>query len=132
MFLLILSLIAQTPSWHCGTPVFEAMKTEAGIVGRNQNPSPLPLAPNPLSSRPPRLGETRTMWLQNMSVMPPVQYQGSLTCRGTGDHVYVMVEDSAWNAGLLDSVGVARIIDRFDLSSPRDSLHGVWYTTVRL
>jgi hypothetical protein len=72
------------------------------------------------------------MWLQNMSVMPPVQYQGSLTCRGTGDHVYVMVEDSAWNAGLLDSTGVARIIDRFDHSSPRDSLHGAWYhnTTV--
>jgi hypothetical protein len=72
------------------------------------------------------------MWLQNMSVMPPEQYQGSLTCRGTGDHVYVMVEDSAWNAGLLDSTGVARIIERFDHSSPRDSLRGVWYhnTTV--
>jgi hypothetical protein len=72
------------------------------------------------------------MWLQNMSVMPPVQYQASLTCRGTGDHVYVMVEDSAWQAGLLDSAGVARIIERFDSSSPRDTNHGVWYhnTTV--
>lgn len=134
MFLLILSLIAQTPSWHCGTPVFEAMKTKAGFEvrgardeGLNPDPHPQSLTPRPSASRPPRLGEKRTMWLQNMSVMPPVQYQGSLTCRGTGNHVYVMVEDSAWNAGLLDSAGVARIIDRFDNTSPRDSLHGAWY-----
>jgi hypothetical protein len=139
VFLLVLSLIAQTPSWRCGTPVFEAMKSKAGVegqgtwgAGRNRNPSPQPLALSPPSARPPHLGEERTMWLQNMSVMPPEQYQGSVTCRGTGDHVYVMVEDSAWNAGLLDSAGVARIIDRFDHTSPRDSLHGIWYhnTTV--
>ena len=130
MFLLVLSLIAQTPSWHCGTPVFDAMKPAI--------PYPMPgrgLSPDgdcPQRATPPRIGEKRTMWLQNMSVMPPVQYQGSLTCRGNGDHVYVMVEDSAWEAGLLDSAGVARIIDRFDHTSPRDSLHGIWYhnTTV--
>jgi hypothetical protein len=133
VFLLILSLIAQTPSWRCGTPVFDAMKTEVrdqglGIrePGRNQTPEPRPLNPVPHST-PPQLGDERTMWLQNMSVMPPEQYQASVTCRGTGDHVYVMVEDSAWQAGLLDSAGVARIIERFDHSSPRDSLHGVWY-----
>ncbi len=133
MFLLILSLIAQTPAWHCGTPVFDGMKTQVrdqgpGIRDRSRNPDadPRPLSPDPRPA-PPRLGETVTMWLQNMSVMPPEQYQASVTCRGTGDHVYVMVEDSAWQAGLLDSAGVTRIIDRFDHTSPRDSLHGIWY-----
>jgi len=130
VFLLILSLIAQTPSWHCGTPVFDAMKPAVPVPMPGGVQSPC--GDSPQRAAPPRLGEKRAMWLQNMSVMPPVQYQGSLTCRGTGDHVYVMVEDSAWNAGLLDSAGVARIIERFDRSSPRDTNHGVWYhnTTV--
>jgi len=137
MFLLVISLIAQTPSWRCGTPVFEAMKTQVsgqglgtGGLSQNVNHGRQSLVAN--RSHPPRLGENRTMWLQNMSVMPPEQYQASVTCRGTGDHVYVMVEDSAWSAGLVDSAGIARIIDRFDRTSPRDSLHGIWYhnTTV--
>ena len=130
MFILVLSLLAQAPSWHCGMPVFDAMKPAAPVPMPGGMQSQCGASPQRLA--PPRVGEKRTMWLQNMSVMPPQQYQGSLTCRGTGDHVYVMVEDSAWNAGLLDSAGVARIIDRFDHTSPRDSLHGVWYhnTTV--
>jgi len=130
VFLLVLTLIAQTPSWNCGTPVFDAMKPAAPVPMPGGVQSPC--GDSPQQTAPPKLGEKRTMWLQNMSVMPPVQYQGNLTCRGTGDHVYVMVEDSAWNAGLLDSAGVARIIERFDRSSPRDTNHGVWYhnTTV--
>jgi hypothetical protein len=132
MSILILLLVAQVQSapMHCGTPVFDAMKPAVPypMPGRGQSPD----GDSPKRAVPPRLGETRTMWLQDMSVMPPVQSQADLTCRGTGDHVYVMVEDSAWQAGLLDSAGVARIIERFDRSSPRDTNHGVWYhnTTV--
>lgn len=66
------------------------------------------------------------MWLWNMTVMPPQQYQTSVTCRGIGNHCYVMVEDSAWDAGQMDSADVARIIERFDHTSPRDSSRGVW------
>jgi len=117
IFVLLFVAQAQSAPMRCGTPVFDAMKPA--------QPVPMPTVRKDV--RPPVLGEKRTMWLQNMSVMPPVQYQGNLTCRGTGDHVYVMVEDSAWQAGLLDSTGVARIIERFDHSSPRDTNHGVWY-----
>ena len=140
MYLFALLLVAQVQStpMHCGTPVFDAMKTKVrgqglgiGDLGRNPTPEPRPLSPVP-RSKPPRIGEMRTMWLQNMSVMPPVQFQAELTCRGTGNHCYVMVDDSSWTAGIVDSADVARILERFDNSSPRDTSHGVWYhnTTV--
>jgi hypothetical protein len=38
-----------------------------------------------------------------------------------------MIDDSSWNAGLVDSADVAHILERFDNSSPRDTNHGVWY-----
>lgn len=118
MLLLVLSLFAQVQSApvHCGTAIFDAMKPA--------RPVPMPTAGK--DATPPRMGEKRLFWLQNMSVMPPVQYQDSVTCRGTGDHCYVMVQDSVWTAGLVDSADVTRIIERFDHSSPRDSLKGVW------
>ncbi len=118
MLLLMLALMIQVPQapMVCGTPVFEAM--------RGRVPVPLPVVKKtPVPVRP---GEKRSMWLQNMSVMPPVQVQKEVTCRGVGAHCYVMVEDSAWNAGQVDSSDVARIIERFDRSSPRDTVRGVW------
>jgi hypothetical protein len=116
MLLLVLTLVAQTAPWYCGAPVFDTLKPA----------TPVALPAVKRLATPPQPGETRIMWLQNMSVMPPVQYQTNVTCRGIGNHCYVMVEDSAWNAGQMDSADVDRIIERFDHSSPRDSLRGVW------
>jgi len=130
VFLLVLTLITQTPSWHCGTPVFDAMKPAVPVPMPGGVQSPC--GDSPQQTAPPRIGDTRMMWLQNMSVMPPVQFQGALTCRGTGNHCYVMVDDSSWAAGIVDSADVSHILERFDNSSPRDTNHGVWYynTTV--
>lgn len=118
MLLLILTIVAQSQPvpMHCGTPVFDRIKLS----------QPLPAAPAKKPADPPRLGESRTFWLQNMSVMPPVQFQAQMTCRGRGPHCYVMIDDSVWNAGLVDSADVARIVERFERSSPRDSTRGVW------
>jgi hypothetical protein len=114
---ILLALLSQSPerAWTCAFPRFAPPSARLPALGR--------ALPRPPSLRP---GDSRTMWLQNMSVMPPVQVQASLTCRGQGSHCYVMVEDSAWNAGLVDSSDVARIIERFERSSPRDSTRGVW------
>ncbi|OYD16599.1 hypothetical protein CH330_02445 [candidate division WOR-3 bacterium JGI_Cruoil_03_51_56] len=124
MFFLILTLLFQIQPMpvHSGTPIFDRLRPE----------KPVPMPTVKKVANPPKMGEKRLFWLQNMTVMPPVQFQASLTCRGLGNHCHVMIDDSVWNAGLVDSADVARIIERFDHSSPRDSLHGVWYynTTV--
>lgn len=118
MLLVLLTLVAQAPTvpMRCATPLFEELKS-TGLP-----PAPLP---RPATERL-QVGDSRVMWLQDMSVMPPVQVQANLTCRAVSPHCYVMVEDSAWNAGQVDSADAARIAERFDLSSPRDSTRGVW------
>lgn len=100
----------------CGTPVFHRM------VQATQTEPPTVKKPYD----PPEPGDTLTLWTWNMSVMPPTQYQARFLVAAKGAHCYVMVHDSVWNAGLMDSAGVARIVDRFDNSSPRDSTKGVW------
>ena len=118
MLLLMVFLVIQAPGvpMRCGTGVFAALRPVAGVA--------LPAVKSPAD--PPEPGDSQPFWLQNMGVMPPVQVQKSVTCRGIGDHCYVMVEDSAWDAGQVDSADVARIIERFDRTSPRDSTRGVW------
>ena len=118
MFNLLLTfLVSASPQGHCATPLFynPMSAAEAGrtVVKKSADPA--------------KLGEKRLFWLQNMSVMPPQQVQAEMTCRALGKHCYVMVDDSSWNAGLVDSADAARIAERFDNSSPRDSSHGVWY-----
>lgn len=119
MLLLMLSLVLQAEPAHvrCATSTFHRIAVE--------RPEPR-TASKRSASAPLVVGEQRTLWLYDMTVMPPAQWQTQVTVRGVGRHCYVMVEDSAWDAGLLDSAKVARIIDRFDESSPRDSTRGVW------
>ncbi len=115
--LLLLLLASTAPGPHCATPLF-------------YNPMPAAEAAKPVTkkaARPMALGQKGLFWLQNMTVMPPQQVQAEMTCRALGKHCYVMVDDSSWNAGLVDSADVALIAERFDNSSPRDPAHGVWY-----
>jgi len=118
MLLVILSLLAHSPTvpMNCATPVFDQFKT-GSMPARPESKKP---------ANPPQLGEKRLFWLQNMSVMPPQQYQAEMTCRGIGPYCYVMIDDSVWNEGLVDSADVARIVEKFSFSSPRDSTRGVW------
>ena len=122
---LLLTLIAGTPThpMSCATPIFHELALGVDAPNRVTQPG---------LYNPPAVGEERTLWTWNMSVMPPSQFQTGFTCRGIGNHVYVMVHDSVWDAGIMDSTMVSQIIERFDNSSPRDSLHGVWHhnTTV--
>jgi hypothetical protein len=118
MLLLSVLLLSQLPAdyaGHCGTGLFQPT---AGTA----------LAPMKLN-RPAVLhgvGDQDTLWLFNMSVMPPVQAQRTATVRGLGNHCRVWVEDSSWNAGQVDSAKVAFIVEHFDHRSVRDSTRGVW------
>jgi hypothetical protein len=84
MFLPVLSLITQAPSWHRGTPVFDAMKPAVPYPMPNRGRSPC--GDSPQRVVPSRLDETRTTWLQDVSVMPPVRFQADFACRDTGNH----------------------------------------------
>ncbi len=119
MLVVVLLLFGQTSSapMNCATPIFDRLFPNVA----------LPMPETKRSANPPALGEKRLVWLQNMTVMPPRQYQAEMTCRARGLHCYVMVDDSVWNAGLVDSADAARIVERFENSSPRDPWHGVWY-----
>ncbi len=118
MLLLSVLLLSQLPAdyaGHCGTGLFQPT---AGTA----------LAPMKITRTTalPGVGDQDTFWLFNMSVMPPQQSQRTATVRGLGTHCRVWVEDSSWNAGQVDSVKVAFVVEHFDHTSPRDSTKGVW------
>lgn len=116
--LLIAALVAQPAApMSCGTPVFHEMALGLDAPARATTPRP---------AEPPRRGDTLTLWTWNMSVMPPIQFQADFVVYDVGPHCYVMVHDSVLAAGLVDSADAARIVERFDHSSPRDSTRGVW------
>jgi hypothetical protein len=121
MLLLILALVAQVPAApvSCATPLFHRLALDgAPLPARAAAPRPAAAGPAP--------GDTVTLWTWNMSVMPPRQYQARFVCADRGDYCYVMVHDSVLAAGLVDSAAAARIVERFERSSPRDSTRGVW------
>jgi len=42
------------------------------------------------------VGDTRSFWRYNLSVMPPSWINQAATCRAVGDHSYVFVADADW------------------------------------
>ncbi len=44
-----------------------------------------------------QLGEEKTFWKWNLSIMPPSWVQVSATCRGVGEHSYLFVANDQWN-----------------------------------
>jgi len=43
------------------------------------------------------VGDSRSFWRWNLSVMPPTWIQETGTCKAVGEHCYVFVADSQWN-----------------------------------
>lgn len=46
------------------------------------------------------LGDTKTFWRWNLSVMPPTWIQEPATCRAVGEHSYVFVADAEWETSM--------------------------------
>ncbi len=120
MFIILAFVLGQSSGRpvHCASSIFPAQKLQAAQSYHK------PVYRT--DYQPPRVGEKRILWLWNMSVMPPRQYQTSVTCYGSGDNCYVMVEDSCWQNGIVDSTKVLRVLERFNRSSPTDPNKGVW------
>ena len=45
----------------------------------------------------PQVGDKRDFWTWDMSVMPPGQKRVTSTCRATGDHTSIWVDDAVWS-----------------------------------
>ncbi len=46
------------------------------------------------------VGDTRTFWRWNLSIMPPSWIQTDATCRAVGEHCYLFVADDQWNSNM--------------------------------
>ncbi len=59
-----------------------------------------------------------------------VYYSVPSTCRGVGKHCYVFVENTSWNAGLVNQTAVDSVINAFDNSTPANPNKGIYETDV--
>lgn len=65
----------------------------------------------------PGVGDTRSFWTYDLSVMPPSNVAVAATCRAVGDTVLVYVADDQWESTVsADDVG--RIVTAFDEATP--------------
>ena len=76
---------------------------------------------------PVAVGQQRTFWAWDFSVMPPGFRQVKSTCRAVGGRGLVFVEDSEWGTHVTDA-DLATVTSRFETSTPAgslDSTHGI-------
>lgn len=46
------------------------------------------------------VGDVKTFWRWDLSVMPPSWQQADATCRAVGEHCYIFVSDDQWNVNM--------------------------------
>lgn len=55
---------------------------------------------NEFSSESIAVGDTKTFWSWNLSVMPPLWIQIPATCRAVGDSCYIFIANDQWNVNM--------------------------------
>jgi hypothetical protein len=124
VFLLVLiatSALGNERAPYCATSLFQ----DAKVALSHKYGRPLHEGPPPEKGTPPEVGDTRTFWAWNLTVMPPTWIQVPATCRAVGEYCYVFVADDQWNVNM-DSTDVALVVERFDHSTPADSTQGIY------
>ena len=72
------------------------------------------------------VGAIETFWTWDLTQMPPTDEQITAVCQGVGDNVYVFIEETAWDAGEMDSDDVDAFIEAFDSKTPAGSYNPDW------
>ena len=72
---------------------------------------------------PYQVGDTRSFWKWNLSVMPPTNVLCPATCRAVGEHSYLFVSDSEWNVHM-DQADVDSIMVYLEEKTLRDTIYG--------
>ena len=78
-----------------------------------------------------KVGDQRTFWTYDLSVMPPKWIQVPATCRGVGMFCYVFVADDQWEVNM-DQADVSEVLYRFNASTPGTPEKGIFRMDVDL
>ena len=68
-----------------------------------------------------QVGDTRTFWTWDLSVMPPGYSQTTATCRAKGQYSYIWVADDQWETHIFQA-DADKILTAWEINSPEDSL----------
>ncbi len=69
------------------------------------------------------VGDTRTFWRWNLSVMPPSWIQSEATCRAVGEHCYLFVADDQWGVHM-DQDDVDTVMPYLEEHTMNSELYG--------
>jgi hypothetical protein len=104
-------------------PEWEAFQRELGLQAAQYKDSPEHLALRERDTRDYEVGDTKTFWRWNLSVMPPTWIQTPATCRAVGAHSYVFIADSEWNVHMTQA-NVDTIMVRLEENTPNQPDQG--------
>ena len=104
-------------------PQWEAYQKDIGIQAGQFRDSALHQEYRQRDTRNYVVGDTKTFWRWNLSVMPPTWIQTPSTCRAVGAHSYVFVADSEWNVHMTQA-NIDTIMVRLEQNTPNNPNQG--------
>lgn len=107
---------------HCGTL---AMRSILGPA-----PAQVPI-PASASRSYPVLGESRSFWTYDLSVMPPKNKAIPATCRAVGENVVVWVGDAEWGT-TVEQADVDSVLSYMESTTLRNESQGVYAANTAL
>jgi hypothetical protein len=72
----------------------------------------------------PTVGEARSFWTYDLSVMPPKNVQVAATCRAVGEHAAVWIGDAVWGKAV-DQEDVDALLAALESTTPRTPGSGI-------
>jgi len=70
------------------------------------------------------IGDTKTFWRWDLTVMPPTWIQEPATCRAVGEHSYVFIADNQWNVNM-NQTDVDEVLFRLEDETLNTSDYGI-------
>lgn len=69
------------------------------------------------------VGDSRTFWAYDLSVMPPEEKEVPASARAITANTYVFVEDALWNDGTVTQAMLDSLVERLETSTPVGSIN---------
>lgn len=121
--ILILIVLAICTMATAMPKAWEDLQRDIGIQADAYRNSPEHLEMRSRDTRDYQVGDTRTFWRWNLSVMPPSWIQTPSTCRAVGEHCYIFVANSEWGTRMTQA-HVDEVLARLEDSTINDPTRG--------